>query len=125
MRFDSKGESLSLYLTDSMISTRKYIAIILMCSCLVLLTGINLLIYPNVSIAVEMDESVGEDKSFPVPIEEKSETSSSASVIEEFLHNSHNLDLSWFERLSIQKIHNAEKLQIVHYDLWSPPPKFS
>jgi hypothetical protein len=96
-----------------------------MCSCLAFLTGINIFIYPSDSIAINSDESIPEDKSFPVPVEEKSETSTSTSIIEEFLHNSHDLELSWFEKMSIQKIHNAEQLQIVHYDLWSPPPKLN
>ena len=100
---------------------------ILMGSCLVFLTGINLFIYPPVQwdCAAVIDETTENPDSFPVPVEEKSETSSSASIIEEFLHNSHYLELSWLDKMAIQKIHNAEQLQIMHYELWSPPPKLN
>ena len=92
--------------------------------CLTFLTGINFFIYPPPCISSSCNAN--EPASAPVPIEEeKSETSTSVSVIEEFLHHSHDLELSWFEKISIQKIHDAAKLQIVHDELLSPPPELS
>jgi hypothetical protein len=75
---------------------------------------------------VSCNATTEDQASIPVsPEEEKTERSGSASIIEEFLHHSHDLELSWFEKISIQKIHDAEQLQIVHYELLSPPPELS
>lgn len=104
-------------------NVKKYIAVILMGSCLAFLTGINFFIYPQSETELI---SYADNDSVPVPVEEeRSHASSSVTINEEYLHDSHSLELSWFEKITIQKIHDAEQLQIVHYELWSPPPKLS
>lgn len=97
-----------------------------MCLCLVFLTGINFFVYPPGEKEIISCNANSEEKSSPVsPEEERSERSGTNSIIEEFLHHSHGLELSWFEKMSIQRIHDAAQLQIVHYELLVPPPELS
>ncbi|MCE3282110.1 MAG: hypothetical protein K0Q66_847 [Chitinophagaceae bacterium] len=92
--------------------------------CLVFLTGVNFVLYPP--DCQDAMACVADDTTVPFPVEEeRSETSTSTSIVEEYLHNSHDLELSWFEKMSMLKIHDAQQLQIVHFELWSPPPELS
>ena len=34
-----------------------------------------------------------------------------------------SLDLSWFNKLYLHKVAEAGKVEMVHYDLLSPPPE--
>lgn len=58
------------------------------------------------------------------PVEEKSSGSNSLGIQEEYLHEKHTLDeMGDVDKLvHIQAPHN-EELQIVHYELLSPPPE--
>jgi hypothetical protein len=103
----------------------KHIAVWVMTFCLVFLTGVNFVLYPP-SLPDTMECASADDTAVPFPVEEeRSETATSAQIAEEFLHNSHDLELSWFEKMAMLKVHDAAQLQIVHYELWSPPPELS
>lgn len=46
------------------------------------------------------------------------------SVNEEYIHEGPEVDHPfWIDPLFAHKIHESEKLQIVHYELITPPPK--
>ncbi len=102
----------------------KVITVILMCFCLLFLTGINLVLYPSdaVATATQDVQSSDTEENLPTnPVEEK--TVSSTSLAEEFLHEHFYLNVSVINKLMLHKIHEAEKLQIVHFELLSPPPE--
>ena len=107
------------------LSFSKVLSLLVMCFALVLLTGANYFIYFN-----HTQENKGcftsgaDDNEAPVPLEEKSKSSNSLSIQEEYLHDKHSINE--FARLTMllhNRIHDAEKLSIVHYELVSPPPK--
>jgi hypothetical protein len=104
------------------ISTGKIITVLLMCFCLLFLTGINFVLYPPDLIAAvtDLEEGETENNNPSGPVEEK--TVSSGSLAEEFLHDHFYLDVSVINKLLLHKIHEAEKLQIVHFEILSPPP---
>jgi hypothetical protein len=104
---------------------KQHIAVWVMGFCLVFLTGVNFVLYPS-SPADTMECASSDETSAPLPVEEeRSGASTSAQIAEEFLHNSHDLELSWFGKMAMLKVHDAAQLQIVHYELWSPPPELS
>lgn len=99
-----------------------------MCLCLLLLTGMNFFTYPVQSgsiISTTGNSGSTKEKDPRGPVEEKSSNNSSSSIIqEEYLHeNEHKKELTYLSQLIHDKILEAEKLQIVHYELVSPPPK--
>jgi hypothetical protein len=100
----------------------KFLSITLMCGCLLFLTGLNFALFPSADAIALMVE----EESSPNPIDEKSpETSRGASIIEEFLHeNDCDLDATFLSKASLLRIHDAEKLQTIAYELISPPPDF-
>ena len=104
----------------------RFITVITMCLCLAFLTGINFVLYPAGEEPVKISNTqMPEEETVPSgPVEEKApEKSSSTSIIEEFLHAPHEIELSLFNQSLLHKIHTAEKLQIVHFELLSPPPE--
>ncbi len=100
---------------------------LLMFFCLVFLTGVNFIIFPQEKdkAAICSTNMPGKSNDDPsAPVEEKSSSNTSLSVQEEYLHEKHNL--KEFERLEEPQqyaILGEEKLQIVHFELISPPPK--
>jgi len=97
-----------------------------MCFCLLFLTGINFIIYPpsHHSFCLSSAHNDASDEESPVPTEEKSSSKTSVTVQEEYIHDTFNIrSLSDFVTASKYKIPAAEKLQIVHFELVSPPPK--
>ena len=103
----------------------KLLSVITLSFCLILLTGINFVLYPenNSSITWNINSSgeiCGEE--IPqVPTEEKS-SESSTTIHEDFLHDNDS-HCKLFSTLSL--LHNlmsAGKLQVIHYKLISPPP---
>jgi hypothetical protein len=59
----------------------------------------------------------------PNPTEEKS-GNTGFSIMEEMMHeHQFSLDLSWFNKLYLHKVAEAGKIEMVHYDLLSPPPE--
>lgn len=60
----------------------------------------------------------------PTPVEEKSTAKSGLTVQEEYIHDAYQIKgLSDISLSSEHKIPAEEKLQIVHFELISPPPK--
>ncbi len=90
---------------------------------LAFLTSVNFFIYSssqstdNSGIATESQSSV------PSPTEEKS-SGSGFSILEEMIYENHfNSELSWFNKVFLHKVAQAQKTEMVHFDLWSPPPE--
>ena len=100
-------------------------SVVLMCACLLLLTGSNFVIYPqqNISSTEQRDR---ESKAPPTPTEEKSgETKPLTSIQEEYLHEHGCLELKWINHVVLHKIHQAEKLPFAPNRKVYCPPKFS
>ncbi len=101
----------------------RYLSAAIMVSALLLLTGANFLVYAD----KEQTEIVCQQDSqeAPSPVEEKSKsTGGGINIQEEYLHEKHSFkELAWLDGLLRHRIMDAEKLQIVHYELVSPPPK--
>ncbi len=99
-----------------------------MCLCLLFLTAANFFVYPpsslsviNAPLAHNNDKS---DKEAPTPVEEKSSSKTGLTIQEEYIHDLHTI--KGLSELVIAKRHSilpVENLQIVHFELVSPPPK--
>lgn len=105
----------------------KLVSVAVMFFCLALLTGANFIVYPQtqtpVSAALASNSETNDEES-PAPVEEKSSSKIGLTVQEEYIHDHHSMkDLSGFIVSSKHKIPEVEKLQIVHFELVSPPPK--
>lgn len=100
----------------------RILSVLIMIVGLLFLTGSNFLIYSH-----QQEELVCQQDSqeAPTPVEEKSKSSTgSINIQEEYLHEKHSFkELTWLNDLLRHRIMDAEKLQIVHYELVSPPPK--
>ncbi len=98
-----------------------------MCFCLLFLTGANFFIYPpsdNYCNNLVQHSNDNTDEESPTPVEEKSSSKTGLTVQEEYIHEHHSIkDLSAFVILSKHSIPAVEKLQVVHFELVSPPPK--
>jgi hypothetical protein len=105
----------------------KVLSILLMSFCLVFLTGVNFFVYADNEKAIActaVDERQQDENKAPNPTEEKSSSSNSPTVQEEYLHEKHSSrELARLDKLIHDRIMEAEKLQIVHYELLLPPPK--
>ena len=96
----------------------------LMSFCLLFLIGANFIIYPpqNQYALVENGVECDAEEVPQLPTEEKSSENKTSSVHEDFIHD--NLSFTDFLH-NIQVVHKhftAFDLQIVHFDLISPPP---
>ncbi len=100
-----------------------FFSVVIMCACLLLLTGMNFVIYPAIDHSTFSDSM--EKKDAPqAPVEEKSsENKNITNAQEEYLHDHTNNELAAFNHLSLHKLHKAEKLQLIYFDILVPPPK--
>jgi hypothetical protein len=98
---------------------------------LLLLTSMNFFIYASPDSSLKSCWTpTGEEESpennnpcSPTGPDEKS-PSKPVSVNEEYIHEGPNVDNPFgINPLFAHKIHEAEKLQIVHFELLTPPPK--
>lgn len=109
------------------LSPRKIISIGVMCFCLLFLTGVNFLVYPPTQTALSASlqhNNNSSDEESPAPVEEKSSAKTGLTVQEEYIHDLHIIkDDSAITLSAEHKIPAEEKLQIVHFELVSPPPK--
>ena len=109
------------------ITLRKIISIGVMSACLFFLTGINFFIYPpsnHLFHSSLLHNNGASDEESPTPVEEKSSAKTGLTMQEEYIHDLPSIkDLSAFIVSSKHKIPADEKLQIVHFELVSPPPK--
>jgi len=110
------------------INPAKMISIGVMCFCLLFLTGVNFFVYPPSDPAchssISRQGNITSDEESPTPVEEKSSAKTGITVQEEYVHDVElvkgSVDIVY---LSEHKIPAEEKLQIVHFELISPPPK--
>ena len=111
-------------------AVRAILAVGLMC-LLVLLTSINFFIYSGDSkeqvqyscVSSEEDGSASQGNPNPAGPDEKS-PGNSISLTEEYIHEGeHSVDPFWINALFRHKIHAAEQLNIVHFEIISPPPE--
>lgn len=107
---------------------RAFLSVGLM-SLLLLLTSINFFIYSGNAkevvaySCVESDEDCSQGNPNPAGPDEKS-PGNPVSITEEYIHESEGAESPfWTNALFSHKIHEAEKLNIVHYDIFSPPPE--
>jgi hypothetical protein len=106
----------------------KVISIGIMCFCLLFLTGINFIVYapsdPSSQNILAQQSNNTNDEESPSPVEEKSSSKTGVTVQEEYVHDvdlvKGDVDIVYS---SEHKIPAEEKLQIVHFELISPPPK--
>ena len=109
------------------IPLKKIISIGVMSACLFFLTGINFFIYPPSDHSFHSSlfhHNEASDEKSPTPVEEKSSAKTGLTIQEEYTPELHSLkDISAFIISSKNKITADEKLQIVHFELISPPPK--
>jgi hypothetical protein len=97
---------------------------------LLLLTSINFFIYAGDAKAqvqytcVEADEDCStQGNPNPAGPDEKS-PGNSLSLTEEYIHEGEHLeDPFWTNELFRHKIHEAEQLKLVHFEILSPPPE--
>jgi hypothetical protein len=109
-------------------SVTKIVSVMMMCLCLLLLIGDNFFVYTigsdntkNISMITDIDENES-----PNPVEEHSKSNQGLTIQEEYLHERHSYkDFAWLTMLLYHRVLEAEKLQIVHYELVSPPPKLA
>lgn len=107
----------------------QFLAVGFMSLLLIFLTCINYFLYPPVEEeSVVKTASSSPEKSssgypFPAGPDEKS-PDVPVNINEEYVHDGESLLHACFaESLILHKIHEAEKLCIVHADLFSPPPE--
>ncbi|MEP7163066.1 MAG: hypothetical protein ABI741_00150 [Ferruginibacter sp.] len=104
----------------------KIVTAVLMCFCLLFLTGVNFIVFPQQetdTITSLVTPGKQTDKDPSAPVEEKSSSSNSLSVQEEYLHERHTLhEIIGTAVLLQHKNLIMEKLQTVHFELISPPP---
>lgn len=99
-------------------------SVIIMCVSLMFLTGANFFVYNGQHCEKKVAASSdSEENEAPSPVEEKSK-SSGTSIQEEYLHDKCSLRLLAASTVqSRYHIPNEEKLQVVHFELLSPPPE--
>jgi hypothetical protein len=109
----------------------KLFSVCLMIFCLAFLTSINFFLYPSqhteTASKMNPDKSSDTKKSnFPPsgPTEEKSSSSTSVTISEEILHESHP-EFNFFitNHIYLHHIAEADNIEMFHPELVSPPPK--
>jgi len=105
----------------------KVIAALLMCFCLLFLTGVNFIVFPQQDSDTKVSltkKNKPNQKDPSAPVEEKASSNNSLTVQEEYLHEGHLFDeLPGAAILLHHKNTAVEKLQTVHFELISPPPE--
>ena len=107
---------------------RETFSVMLMAGCLLFLTAINFFLYPvndNSDTAGQFANAPNRSEECPVsiPTEEKS-AESGFSIMEELLHVHHLItELNALNKLFQHIVAEADKLQIVHSELFTPPPE--
>lgn len=110
---------------------RRIIATVGMMLLLLLLTSMNFFIYASPDAPIKTCWSATNDEESPETSNPCSPTgpdekapNKPVSVNEEYIHEGPDLDHPfWIDPLFAHKIHEAEKLRIVHFELVTPPPK--
>lgn len=108
---------------------RQLLSVIFMMFLLVFLTSFNYFLYPScdknsgtIAWQGNGEESQQDAPTSPAGPDEKS-PNGPFSFNEEYVHeNHHSIDSFWTNMFFGHKIHEAEKLCVVHFDLFCPPP---
>jgi len=105
----------------------KYTAVVLMCSCLVFLTGINFIIYgshaQSISIALEAAEDSALDDTSPEKPSEGKSSTGSISIQEEYVHEVNLIHgFASVDDPKQYRLLDDARLATVHFELLSPPP---
>ncbi|MEO7264801.1 MAG: hypothetical protein ABIW38_07805 [Ferruginibacter sp.] len=103
----------------------KLASVMLLVTCLILLTGVNFFVYPNLdkqgSEKMSSKEK-GSNESSPSPVEEKA-ASVNTTIQEEYVHDYQiHANFLALEIINHHRIIEAGKLCVVHLELISPPP---
>lgn len=109
-------------------SASTIITVLLMCVCLLLVTGANFFVQDgnNSSVKRISMNADSDDNEAHNPAEEQSKSNQSPAVQEEYLQEKYSFkNLTSLTIMLHHSILEAEKLQIVHYKLIAPPPKLS
>lgn len=109
------------------VSAGKWLSVILMLFCLTLLTSINYFLYPADQVAAVAGSDERESRGIDFPPsgtpEEKS-CNPGFSIVEEILHENHpEIDFRASNHLYLHHIAEADKIELFHPELISPPPK--
>lgn len=105
----------------------KFTVALVMCGCLLLLTGVNFFIYGaganNISITLPMADDNAPDENTPEkPVEEKSSTTS-VNIQEDYLHECDLLhNMAAIGNSLKYSLPGTANLATVHFKLISPPP---
>ena len=112
-------------ISSSTHSINKIVSVFVMCIGLLFLNGANFFVYAEQHFEKKIYASNdSEDNEAPSPVEEKSKSSNGLTDQEEYLHDKHSFkELELLGTVLHHRILDAEKLQVVHYELISPPPK--
>jgi cbb3-type cytochrome oxidase subunit 3 len=112
------------------VSVRRLLSIGLMVFCLLFLTSLNYFLYPGgidrAAVASASPTHENDDEGYPCsssgPTEEKA--SSGFSILEEFLHENHLvIHFDSMNEIFQHKVAEAQKIEMVHTELITPPPK--
>lgn len=104
----------------------RFITVILLYASLSLLTGANFFLFTeNKNNPISVLTRDTDDKEAPQePVDQKStENKNITSLQEEYLHEHSARELVCFDNVSLHKIHSAEKLEIIYFEILLPPPK--
>lgn len=108
------------------ISVTKTVSVIIMYIGLLLLTGANFFMYKS-GLQTEKVSPLNDDShenKAPNPAEEHPKSNQALYIQEDYLHEKYSHgNFTWRTLLFYHKIGEAEKLQVVHCELISPPPK--
>jgi hypothetical protein len=104
----------------------KYTAALIMCSCMVFLTGINFIVYGShaktICITAATTEELPDESTPEKPVEEKP-ASNNVSIQEEYVHELHSLyNTVTVDNTLKYSLLDEARLTIVHFELVSPPP---
>lgn len=107
---------------------QKLLPAVILTFCLGLLIGVNFFIYPQAKSVFSLhiivqDQNICEQAP-QLPAEQKSSSNNIPSIDEDFLQD-HLFNSAFQENpMVIHVIQTSIDLQVVHYDLLSPPPDF-
>jgi hypothetical protein len=105
----------------------KMASALVMCACLLFLTGINFVVYDghtkSISIALQSAQDDASDERSPEkPVDEKS-AAGSVNIQEEYVHEPRSIYIRSLIVDSKQyRLFDDASLAVVHFELISPPP---
>ena len=104
----------------------KVLSALIMFCCLFFLTGVNFVVFPQFEKTTSSSSNIPgkQDNDPSAPVEEKSSSTNNLTVQEEYLHEKHSFkEIESLEAIIQHQVLAVEKLQVVHFELISPPPE--